>query len=169
MNSRSLAGPILAFASAAAMVMVIAGLIALIVLRNGPTLGTKPDDFGDSRSGPLAAITARALSDSYPFSPFLELPTGTREAVLAGQQSAQPRLGDPWYGQFVLEKPTPETLAGLQHQVEANGLQTAEIRGKEVGFSFRSAEFQGVVQLYEYAPGDYLLGVVVIRFQQRAQ
>ena len=169
MKPGALGGPLLAFASLAIMLVVIAGLVAFLI-----SDGRIPSDddtiLGENgRIGPVPTITTRALADSYPFSTFLELLPGTSEAVFASQQSGQQRLGDPWFGQFVLEKPTPETLADLQRQVEANGLQTTEIQGREVGFSFRSPEFQGVVQLYEFAANHHLLGVVVVRYQQRAQ
>jgi hypothetical protein len=168
MNFRTLGGPLFAFASAAVMLGVIAVLAALL-LRDGSTFGSKDDDFilGEyGRVGPMPEIKTKPLESEYPFSAFLNLPSGTKEAILGQERPSQQRTGDPWFGQFVLQEPTQATIAAMRDQVEVRGLKTGDVQGTTVGFSFSGTDVEGLVQLYEFPEKKNILGVILVRYPE---
>ena len=156
MNSRSLAGPILAFASLAIMLVVIAVLVALILLDDRQS---NPAGLRNTAAGP--AIVSRPLASSYPFTPFFQLPEGSREVGVTTETAR-----NPWFGQFVLPKPDPDEIANLRRQADSNGLETSDLQASvgQGGFLFVGSQIEGAVQLFRIDAENHVVVITLNRY-----
>jgi hypothetical protein len=156
MNSRSLVGPILAFASLAVMLAVIAVLIALILLNDR---SSNPEGVRNTAAGPT--IVSGPLASSYPFTPFFQLPEGSREVGVTTETAR-----NPWFGQFVLPKPDPDEIANLRQQADSNGLVTSDLPSNvgHGGFSFAGSQIEGAVQLYRIDAENHVVVITLNRY-----
>jgi hypothetical protein len=159
MNLRTLGGPLLAFASAAVMLGVIAGLAAYLI--SSDSLQGN-DDFiiGEYGFNGSPQIETQPLADSYPFTPYFRLPEGSKEVRVTTNTPS----GD-WFGEFVLPKPSRASLDELRKQVETSGLSTASIRESDGGFTFNGPQVGGSIVLFQFSRDSHVLVITLTRFQ----
>ncbi len=142
MNLRTLAGPLLAFASLAVMLGLIAGLAVYLAWRED----ARTDDLivGEyGFRGPAPALNPRPLANSYPFDPYFGVPPDAKEITAA---SSGPR--DEWTGIFLITS-AAGVIEDLRRQAEAHGARTTESSGNTSGFIMVSAAIEGAVQVVE--------------------
>jgi len=158
MNPRSLAGTILAFASAAVMLSLIAGLAVLVVSQR--VSGDDDFDLGEYGFGgePLA-LTSRPLASSYPFGPYFQVPASGREVFV----HISPEREE-WIGLFLLETDTG-VLEDMRRQAEANGARTRSSGGSSPGFIVSSKDIEGAVQVVK-AEREVFLSVSFLRYPE---